>query len=138
MEEEIRDGIAQALFEKFGEKYHIYDKSMEQGSEKPCFFILHKSTNIEYRPMKRCIVQYGFEVDMIVDDSLNSGIYSYADDIFEALKCIKCGKDKINAVRNEFKTEKGRGKAVVEYLISGILEEEESRLMEKIDIKKGE
>ena len=34
--------------------------------------------------------------------------------------------------------EKGRGKAIVEYLISGKIVEEESQLMEKIDIKKGE
>ncbi len=73
---------------------------------------------------------------MIIGDSLNSGIYSYAEDIFEALKCIKCGKDRINAVRNEFKIEKGRGKAMVDYLISGRIVEEESQLMEKLILKK--
>ena len=138
MEEKIRDGIAQALLEKFGEKYNIYSKNMEQGSEKPCFFILHKGTKIEYRPMKRCIAEFDFEIDMVLDNSTNSGIYSYAEDIFEALKCIKCEDDRINAVRNEFKIEKGVGKAVVSYLISGRIEEEEGQLMEELDIKKGE
>ena len=138
MEEKIRDGIAQALLEKFGEGYHIYSESMEQGSEKPCFFILHKSTKIEYRPMKRCIAEYEFEVRMIIGNSLNSGIYSYAEDIFEALKCIRCGEDRINAVRNEFKIEKGIGKVTADYLISGRIVEEECQLMEKLDIKEGE
>ena len=47
-------------------------------------------------------------------------------------------EDRINAVRNEFKIEKGIGKATADYLISGRIVEEECQLMEKLDIKEGE
>lgn len=39
MIKEVRYGIKDALYEKFGENYNIYIDKLEQGFENPCFFV---------------------------------------------------------------------------------------------------
>ena len=34
------DGISEAIYQTFGDGYHIYTESVEQGLEEPCFSIL--------------------------------------------------------------------------------------------------
>ena len=39
MIQEIIEGVAQALYQTFGDEYKIYENDVEQGLQEPCFFL---------------------------------------------------------------------------------------------------
>ncbi len=138
MEEKIRNGIAKALLNEFGDEYSIYTQSIEQGLKRPCFFILHKSTRYDFLPMNRCIAYYEFDVELIVNEKLNQGINEFAQRIFNAVKTVDCSDGMVNAFDLQLENGEGKYRIKAVYCMSGKFGENSYELMEKLDINKGE
>jgi len=138
MEEKIRYGITKALFKEFGEEYSIYTESIEQGVNKPCFFVLHNETKTKKLIMGKYIISYGFEIDGLFSDKINGGINSISGRLIQAIKMIECEDGNINAEDIDFEIKDGTLKCYARYTISGRFVEDESELMENLDIKEGE
>lgn len=138
MEEKIGNGITKSLFDEFDGEFSIYTENIEQGIKKPCFFVLHRSTEHKKLIMGRMIFEYGFEIKAMFSERKNSGIHSISNRITDALRVIDCDDWKINAEEIKFTNKEDIMTCWVKYVISARFEEDESELMEKLDIKEGE
>ena len=56
MTKQIRKGITNRIYDKFGDDYNIEIESKEQGFEKPCFFVQMLESQEIARPMNRYLL----------------------------------------------------------------------------------
>ena len=91
---EIIDGITTALFEEFGERYHIYTEEIEQGLQEPAFFVTVVDDNHEQFLGKRYFRQNHFVIQYFPESkSIQLECNNVADRLKECLEYIYLFQD---------------------------------------------
>lgn len=89
--EKITEGIAEALFEEFGENYRIYGDKIEQGLEEPCFLILPINSGRNHVIGQRYEQKNSFDIHYFPETSNRSEINAIQERLYGALEYIKAG-----------------------------------------------
>ena len=132
MVNEITAGIADALSKKFGERYTIYTKKLEQDFSKPCFFIQNISAEEKQFLKKRYRFTQSFVIQFFTEE--DSDIYTAAEKMMEALEYIKLTDlDESSILKGRERNYKVTDEILdffVRYDFYGYLESSEESLME--------
>lgn len=129
----IKKAIAQMLFEGFGEEYKIYTEKVEQGFERPCFFIsLDKGAIKRFLNggrlfcFKCCICFYPE-----IDENVNQKLLEATIRIFEGCENISCDKNRLKYLEGSYFIEDNRLVFNAEFKLK-INKNEEKSLMERL------
>lgn len=133
MNEAIKKGIAKAIKNEFGEKYKIYDDSVKQGIEKPCFFILGKKCTFDRMLGKRAAVTFHYEIELRDEDRESAEAALFR--MFGALDMIETEEGKLFGRNMSFSSEKDKGIFSVDYRCTVMFEEENGEYMEYLERK---
>ena len=133
MEEKIKKAVAKALKNEFGEKYAIYDESVKQGIEKPCFFILTEKCVFERLLGMRASVSYTIKIEgQVKTREETEGIMCR---MFYALNMISDENDRFLGRNMKFELKEKKGTFSVEYRSLIMFGEEKGEYMEHMERK---
>lgn len=133
MNENIKNGIAKALKDEFGSLYRIYDDSVKQGMEKPCFFILDKKCAFDKLLGKRAAVTFYYEIEVIDEERAN--IEEILFRMFYALEMIETVDGKMFGRNMSFAIEKGKGIFSIQFKSLVMFRENDQEYMEYLERK---
>lgn len=88
MVNDIIDGLSLQINAEFGDEYRIYCGAIKQGLIEPCFLIAALSPSQIQRVGARCFSENGFDIHFFSKSDDESGMYSTANRLFEALKYV--------------------------------------------------
>lgn len=93
--------IANAIYAEFGDEYSIYAESMEQGVEKPCFFIgyINPSREQAYGTRTKTINAMQIRYHPVEEQSENRECNDIADRLYECLEVINYEDKKIRGTK---------------------------------------
>ena len=87
MIQKIVDGISEALYQEFGEEYAIYTEGVQQGLEKPCFFITPQTPRSDLFLGKRYFRRNPFQIQFVPQE--DEADYSALERLFICLEVIE-------------------------------------------------
>lgn len=134
MLESIITAIAQSIDAAFGENYTIYTEPVEQGLQKPCFFILPTKEEKKYWIGKRAQTIYHFQIYFYSENGKNSELGPIADTLFRALEYIHVDMDMLRGYQESSTVSDGRLQCSVHYNVF-TWEVEEDEYMEVLEQK---
>lgn len=131
---QITEGIAQALYKEFGEKYQIYDNSVKQGLKEPCFLILPVDSSRNHVIGQRYEQKSSFDIHYFPKTADRSEINDIQERLYGTLEYITVESSLIRGINLEGKDTDGVLHFFVDYdmfLFKKLLEAEK---MQKVEI----
>ncbi len=130
------ESISIALNRAFGEGYTVYDDSVEQGLQEPCFFIqCLESTNNRYRG-KRYYRTHQFCIQYFPRDTISPRpeCETVANQLYDALECLTLHDDQTQLWGKKMRHEIQDG--ILNFFVNYdlfVLKETETPFMETLD-----
>lgn len=128
--------VGSMLHEKWGDEYEVYTEKVYQGAKRPCFFVECEKTEKINLLGGRFFVRADIKVTLENDsDTKIREADALIDSIFSLLNFVDVGERRIFGRRINAKWENGSMVVRSVYDVSGVIEETEGDLMEKITVK---
>ena len=106
MTNEISNGISNAIYKEFGERYGIESESIEQDLQEPCFFIACIDTSIKRYPSNRYLSKNQFCVHYFPEtEKVNEECADVAERLQFCLEEICAGGDLVRGTGMESKVD---------------------------------
>lgn len=127
MTNKIIEVISKTLGEVFGEDIKIYRKKLEQGFEKPCFFITCISTSNKQIIGPRYNLSHSFDIQYYPGDG-ESNVESIVEQLYTPLEYISIDEMSIRGSKMNYKMEDGIIHFYIDYNIQIIKESTEDSM----------
>lgn len=134
MTEIIINGIVAAIKTTFGNNYKIYNELVEQGLNRPCFFI--RQINHEQKPMLNIRYKdtYLFDISYFPKgEKVKIECSKVENKLYNILEYINVNGDLLRGSNMNSRTEEGILHFFINYTVFGMREKEKDKYMEVLE-----